>query len=807
MSLLKNSGAGTKRKHKQRTTLTRYSQIEQANPSFDKKILSISNYIENKLCNGLYAQDIVLPVSKSEYIILIRYAFAKRDRTVNDLILIKHYLSSFTKYQSNSRNYFDDPTAEINKMALCMRIEIIPFNTIVCMFGNIGDKFYIIFKGEIAVVAPVKYDIALTEEEFFSHLNTLYKLNEYELLMRTIAMNRHILLPAAMREQFSVKLNVNGDECTCEDNFACEHRVSVDMYITRVQPKIRSDDYCNKRIQVTLLLYKLLRIMKEGDTFGDVALNRAENKRTASIITTTECTFGTITKEEYDYYIKESQDKLNKMYMDTIFSISLFKEINTDFFAKTFFPLFKPEVYYCNQFLFEQNTPRNAIYILHSGQIEISLKSNIRDVNSIITSLNTSSSSVVNDYELLKQYGTHITQSSNIKEFYKEMQKFKVLLVNKSDIIGLDEYLKVNTDMFQYSAKVVSLKCTVLVFHMNQYDVVFGHKKIKDLLQEEIKMRKDVMRERIVNVKETKLVQYCKGLKDDMDRMINYSERSMYMKKDFKNNFKLRKNMQNMNATSHLYSMSECSNCTNSIANTNSNIDDSGQGCMMLKYKMHQKAQLKGKGGISSISNNISYSNSGCNGSNAHIKLTPLKYNNMYGKVNSQRNKQCNAISKFNLCSDNSNTSGSKENKVGGHFRLLTLQNPISKEKVVSPFYNNMFSSTCSGRNKYYNEKAILKEIQISTEINNKLLSLSKRNNNSNSCKSNSPYSKLDFMAFDKYIENNLQSRNYQRKLQQQSNISTKYKTNLYNKSAIFVKVKKASGIPTIYDINMNNNL
>ena len=65
MSLLKNSGAGTKRKHKQRTTLTRYSQIEQANPSFDKKILSISNYIENKLCNGLYAQDIVLPVSKN----------------------------------------------------------------------------------------------------------------------------------------------------------------------------------------------------------------------------------------------------------------------------------------------------------------------------------------------------------------------------------------------------------------------------------------------------------------------------------------------------------------------------------------------------------------------------------------------------------------------------------------------------------------------------------------------------------------------------------------------------------------------
>ena len=62
------------------------------------------------------------------------------------------------------------------------------------------------------------------------------------------------------------------------------------------------------------------------------------------------------------------------------------------------------------------------------------------------------------------------------------MQEFKVLLVNKSDIIGLDEYLKVNTEMYQYSAKVVSLKCTVLVFNMNQYDVVFGHKKIKDLL-------------------------------------------------------------------------------------------------------------------------------------------------------------------------------------------------------------------------------------------------------------------------------------------------------------------------------------
>ena len=175
--------------------------------------------------------------------------------------------------------------------------------------------------------------------------------------------------------------------------------------------------------------------------------------------------------------------------------------------------------------------------------------------------------------------------------------------------------------------------------------------------------------------------------------------------------------------------------------------------------------------------------------------------------MNPQRNKQSNAISKYNLCNDNSNTSGNKENKVGGHFHLLTLQKPISKEKTVSPFYDNIFSSIYSGRNKYCIEKAILKEIQMSTKINNKLLSLSKRNNNNTNLKSNSPYSKLDFMAFDKYIENNLQSRNYQRKLQEQWNISTKYNTNLYNKSAIFVKIKKSNGIPSIYDINMNNNL
>ena len=814
MSLLNNSVAFTKRRQKKRSTLTRYSQVEQVNPSFDNKITSISNYIENKLCNGLYVQDIVLPVSKAEYTVLIRYAFAKRDRTVSDLILIKHYLSSFTKYQSNSRNYFDDPNAEINKMALCMRIEIIPANTIVCVYGNVGDKFYIIFKGEIAVVAPVKYDISLTEEEFFSHLNTLYKLNEYELLMKTIALNRHVLLPAAMKEKFSVKMNINGDECTCQDNFACEHRVSVDTYIKRVQPQIRSDDYCSNRVQVTLLLYKLLCVMKEGDTFGDVALNRAENKRTASIITTTsDCTFGTITKEEYDYYIKESQDKLNKTYMDTIFSISLFKEVSYDFFAKTFLPLFKPEVYYGNQFLFKQHTPRNAIYILHSGQIEISLKSNIKDINNIIASMNaSSSSSVVNDYELLKKYGTHITQSANMKEFYKEMQELKVLLVNKSDIIGLDEYLKVNTEMFQYSAKVVSLKCTVLVFNMNQYDVVFGYKKIQEKLQDEIRMRKEVMRERIVNVKETKLVQYCKGLKEDTDKMINYNERSLYMKRGFKNNFKLIKNMQNMHVSSHLYSVSECnSNCTNSIsnANTNGNGDHSGQGSMMLKYKMQQKGQTKGKVGINSLSNNISYSNSGYSGSNANIKLTPLKYNgNVYSKVNSQRNKHCNAIYKFNLCCDNSNSSGNKEKKVRSHLHLLTLQSPVcSTEKKVSPFYDNMFSSTRSGRNKYCNEKAILKEIQMSTEINNKLLSLSKHNNNnSNNCKSNLPYSKLDFMAFDKYIEHNLQSRNHKHKLHQ-CNISTKYKTNIYNRSAIFVKIKKANNITTINDINMNNNI
>ena len=786
MSLLKSGVACIKLRHNKRNTLTRYSQVEQVNPSFDKKILSISNYIENKLCNGLYPQDIVLPVSKAEHTMLIRYAFAKRNRDVSDLVLIKHYLSSFTKYQSNSRNHFDDPRAEINKMALCMRIEIIPANTIVCGYGNVGDKFYIIFKGEIAVVAPVKYEVALTEEEFHLHLNTLYKLNEYELLMRTVALNRHVLLPTAMKERFAAITNAhnNVDECVCQDEFQCKHRVSVDRYIKRVQPQIRSDEYCSNRVEVTLLLYKLICVMKEGDTFGDVALNCVENKRTASIITKgEECTFGTITKEEYEYYIKEAQDKLNKTYMETIFSISLFKDISYEYFAKTFFPLFKPEVYYRNQFLFKQHTQRNAIYILHSGQVEISLKTNINDINSIVTSMNTSSSAVVSDHDLLKQYGTHITQSANMKEFYKEPQEFKVLLVNKSDIIGLDEYLKGNTEMFQYNAKVVSLKCTVLVFPMEQYNAVFGHKKIQDKLQDEIRKRKDVMRERIVNVKETKLVQYCKGLKDDVDRMIHTNERSLYMKRGFKNNFKLIKNMQNMRVNSHLYSMSDYNSNANAC-----NGDSSGQGSMMLKYRMQQR----GKGGVDSLSNNMSYSNSGCKGNNVNIKLTPLKYSgNGYSKVNSQRNKH----SKFNLCCDTSKV---------GHLQLLTLQSQVCKEKKVSPFYDNMFSSTRSGRNKYCNEQAMLKEIRMSTEINNKLLSLNKHSNSNNSnCKSNSPYSKLDFMAFDKYIERNLQSRNYKRELHK-CNISATYKTNVYNKSAIFVKRKKANNITTtINDTNI----
>ena len=71
-----------------------------------------------------------------------------------------------------------------------------------------------------------------------------------------------------------------------------------------------------------------------------------------------------------------------------------------------------------------------------------------------------------------KEYEEIIRQSSLFNDFYNKVRTFRILKINKNDIIGLDDYIF--KSKFAFTARVVSQSCAVFCLEKNFYDEISG---------------------------------------------------------------------------------------------------------------------------------------------------------------------------------------------------------------------------------------------------------------------------------------------------------------------------------------------
>ena len=437
-----------------------------SNTPLDSENSELANLIQNKVSSGILPQDIDLPITSSHYLSILKYIFSKHYRNKNEITIIKHYLSSFKKFQSKSVKDFDNPNDLINKIPLCIKFEAISANRSVCLLGELGDKFYIIFRGSVAVLIPTQYQSELTESEYFAYLKKLYTNQEFEIFERTISANRHMYLNPELYE-----LIRNLEEARQE---FLPFETTVEQYIDRVKPDLEENSK-GKKHHVNLWTYKMVCSLQEGESFGDVALSGEAGKRTATILTIKECYFGTIRKEVYEICIKETQEKMRKQNVEKIYSHSIFMGYSHDYFEKNFYNLFNLETFMQGQFLFRQGEEREKLYILKKGDIEITFRGNFHSLNNLISHLGGEIDDEANER---KEYEEIIRQSSLFNDFYNKVRTFRILKINKNDIIGLDDYIF--KSKFAFTARVVSQSCAVFCLEKNFYDEISGQKKIME---------------------------------------------------------------------------------------------------------------------------------------------------------------------------------------------------------------------------------------------------------------------------------------------------------------------------------------
>ena len=159
----------------------------------EEKINVIANYIKRKISEGKDIRKISL-VEFSDIDTIIEFILSKNWRKVNDLILLRQFLMSFSNlYEISLNDKFNNKNDLINKITASLKKEEIPKNEILFLSGQLGKIFFIIIRGEVAVLIPIQFSVKLTCSQFYQYMEFLLDNKEYELMRLSFESNEKML--------------------------------------------------------------------------------------------------------------------------------------------------------------------------------------------------------------------------------------------------------------------------------------------------------------------------------------------------------------------------------------------------------------------------------------------------------------------------------------------------------------------------------------------------------------------------------------------------------------------------------------
>ena len=530
-----------KRQQTLRPNVIRHFQLGNITPKnpTESEIAKIALILKDSLIK-FDSSSHLIKLPQDKLLSLFLYSIKKKVRNTNDLLLIRYYLSIFPslittlRIKKNSLSSLD----VLHKLSVFIQYEKYESNRIVCLNGEIGDKFYLIFDGKVAVFVPHSYIDKLTGIEYINHLYHLRYLKEYDLLKRTIEANKSTFLTAEIVALSSevynygniFKYNPSNENdylqriqplkgitriCQYEDSYSylTQHKYVNKHYDYSLSQRkgvsSKTNDPFSKRRLFTLWTYHKVCELTSGKSFGDIALSKEITNRTATILTLEPTIFGSLSKTVYQFCMKELQDKSRKLNVDHVYSHKLFDGCNKEYFQKNYFNLFKLNTIRRGEYLFKQGEYPKDLYFIYDGELGLETKMSINEITNIIHYIGIGNKKEFTEEEENAIKQMNIIMKHSLLEFFNIKQMFKVFIINNREIIGLDDYV-INKKYF------VSGKC--LSESLNYYAIEFdlflrmvnNENIIKKNFQRLLKSKKDFIVQRLKYLKKQKMLQYIK---------------------------------------------------------------------------------------------------------------------------------------------------------------------------------------------------------------------------------------------------------------------------------------------------------
>ena len=365
----------------------------------------------------------------------VKYILENQIMKDENLIILKNYLLQFPGLINIIKLKKKMDIEEIiSKISLCLTIEKKNKNRIICLNGEIGNKFYLIFKGTVAILVPEEYEYELNEEEYLSHLVHLKEIKEYDILIRTIESNNKILSSEEI-------ISIASEDFDFSD-LSLDKEITLDNYLKRILPDENNEEENNNKYlihpkkKITLWKYHKVCELNDGKTFGDIALSKYYNHRTATVISLNNCFFGILDKESYDICIKNLQERCRKDEINLLLSNNIFSEIDPVNFEKHFYNYFTKIRLKRQEIVFENGEEVFYIYFVFKGEIEIESNLSPFNLNYVYKKL----TGRINEKEEKKIKRIN-NLYSEMDDYYHRNKLIRLIILKNEGIIGMNDFI------------------------------------------------------------------------------------------------------------------------------------------------------------------------------------------------------------------------------------------------------------------------------------------------------------------------------------------------------------------------------
>ena len=753
----------------------------------EDEITELSKYILNKLEFGLDLFKIQLPETLYDIKRIILYIFNKLQRKQTDNIVIRQYLISFPDFMETLKlkEEISGSKELLIKISQNMKKEEISKDNVIFYNGQLGKSFYLILEGEVSVIIPSEYKIKITDAQLFKYMNFLLQHRDYELIRLILESNNNLIndneygenesylkfksvidktLPASMETEsintydYIKRYNFFEDiqnknilkklkKIKKEKEKEKEEKKEEKKINNNKNNKNNKNKNNNKdkkeggdstrrksknylyNIERTFTVWKYFEVCRltPGKCFGELALHKEGRKRNATIITNENCVFGTLYKEPYQMFIKETMEKARKINVELLLKSKLFRGCNSEKFELHFFSCFKFVKKNKGEYLFRQGEERSNIYFIKKGEVQIELYSSCANIDNILENLGYPNE----DFELTEL----IKSQKKLEKFCQINRKFNVLIFS-GDIIGLSDHTISDTsEELAFSGYCASF-CELFVLDKEFYNKLMGEKIIRNNCAKMVKERKERLAERLLILRSNVIYQYyinyIKENSEDIKEffqnhtIINFEAKTINKKKEYKKPI----NQENKGDTGYNNNIN-----INTNYNTINNIyiEDSNktiEGSIFKKkhenninlnrtlnsfFKSNNKDVIQNKE-ISQNYNFIQKKNSIYFQNNPKDKLekTEINFYKLKTKQNSRRNIQKNtSIKALNLLETIQTNRKLKEDSKTNNFNILLnnmqSENNIIKSPKVIHSYTKKDGHTSTITTPRYNKDSLKK--------------------------------------------------------------------------------------------------